>query len=59
MSFIILGLICVIVGVSILRAAIKSHDKERKYGSIGLITAGIILVMFFGIFYRYLTLFSV
>ncbi len=59
MSFIILGLICVIVGVIFLRMAIKAHDKEGKYGSIGLITAGVILVMFFGIFYRYLTLFTI
>lgn len=58
MSFIILGLICVIVGVIFFRLAIKSHDKEGKYGSIGLIAAGVILVMFFGIFYRYLTLFT-
>ena len=46
------------MGAFFLRRSIKMHDKEGKYGSIGLLIAGIILMLFFGIFYRTLVLYG-
>jgi len=58
MTFLIIGLIMVVIGVIFLRRSIKAHDKEGKIGSIGLIMAGVIVMLFFGIFYRMLTIYG-
>lgn len=58
MSFFFLGLVIVVLGAYFLRVSIKRHDKEGKFGSIGLLIAGFILMLFFGIFYRALTVFG-
>jgi hypothetical protein len=56
MSFFFIGLGMIAAGIFFLLRSIKHHDKEGKYGSIGLLMAGIVLLLFFGVFYRALIL---
>ena len=54
MTFLILGIIILILGIYFFRRAKKNHDHEGEEGSLGLMMAGIILIVFYGIFYRLL-----
>ena len=56
MPFLILGIIIIGFGIFFRHEAKKSADKEGVIGSTGLILAGIILIIFFGFFYRHLIL---
>jgi len=58
MTFLYVGILMCIAGGIFLRRSIKQHDKEGRVGSIGLIMAGVILILFFGLFYRVLTVYG-
>lgn len=59
MPFVILGIFTLLVGAFFLRLGIRGEDKEMLVGAVALIIAGIILVIFFGFFYRTLTFLSI
>lgn len=56
MPFLFLGIITLFVGMYFHREARKQGDKEGIVGTMGLIIAGIILLLIFGLFYRGLIL---
>ena len=56
MPFLILGIIIISFGLFFRFEAKKSSDSEGIIGSTGLIITGIILIIFFGLFYRHLIL---
>jgi uncharacterized membrane protein YjjP (DUF1212 family) len=56
MPFVILGIFTLLVGAFFLRLGVKNEDKEILVGSVALVIAGIVLVIFFGLFYNGLTL---
>ena len=56
MRFLILGIILLIIGIVFLRRAIKKQDEEGVVGVLALITAAVIMILFFGLFYT-LTIF--
>lgn len=52
MPFLFLGIISLVAGIIFNRMAIKSHDSDGQMGSQGLILGGIIMILFFGLYYR-------
>lgn len=56
MPFIIIGIVALLMGAYFLRLGVKEENKEILVGAIALIIAGLVLVVFFGLFYRGLTL---
>jgi len=54
MPFFILGVVILLYGTIQFAKAKKNHFHEGETGSIGLILAGIILIVLYGIFYRIL-----
>ncbi|MBI2474947.1 hypothetical protein HYV69_00790 [Candidatus Uhrbacteria bacterium] len=52
MSFIILGLIVLVFGVFFMRRSIKTNDKEGIIGFTAILIAAIVLLIFFGLFFR-------
>ena len=56
MSYFMIGVILLIIGIYFLRRAIKEGDREGIVGMTGLIIASLILIIFFGLFYRTLAL---
>ena len=59
MPFLGLGLVIIAVGIYFLNLARRRNDRDGMIGSIGLIIAGIILVVIFGLFYRSVSLFGI
>jgi hypothetical protein len=58
MPFLFLGLLIVIIGGTLFVMAKRSHDHEGEHGALALIMGGVILLFFYGLFYRGLTLFN-
>ncbi len=56
MSYFLLGVIVLIIAIIFLRRAIKTQDKEGIVGMTGLLIAAIILIVFFGLFFRAIAL---
>ncbi len=56
MSFFFLGTVIFILGIFFLQRSVRQQDREGAIGSIMMIIAGIILIIFFGLLYRGLTL---
>ena len=58
MPFLIIGLILVVAGWHFRSNAIKGHDHEGIIGATALVIAGVILIVFFGLLYRTVTLYG-
>lgn len=56
MSFLIIGLLLLVIGIYFLRKAVRNEDKEGVVGFIAVIVASVIMILFFGLFYT-LTIF--
>lgn len=54
MPFIFIGIIIIGISAYILRKAVQSKDKEGIIGQAALLVAGIIILLFFGIFYNFM-----
>tara|TARA_B100000315_G_C14083390_1_gene365908 strand:+ start:65 stop:235 length:171 start_codon:yes stop_codon:yes gene_type:complete len=54
MPFIFIGIAIVVISAFFLRKAIKSKDREGIIGVTAMLIAGIILLLFFGVFYNIL-----
>ncbi len=54
MPFFIIGLLVLIFGIYFIRQAIKQKDQEGVVGFTAIIIAAVILVIFFGLFFRVL-----
>ena len=50
--FLILGILMLVLGLFLLARSMRQKDKEGIIGSISLVSAGLILTIIFGIFYR-------
>ncbi len=58
MPFLLLGIVSLVAGLIFHRLAKKNHDHDGELGSTGLILGGILLIVFFGLYYRVVTLFG-
>jgi hypothetical protein len=58
MPFLLLGIISLVSGLIFHKMAKKGHDHDGEVGSTGLILGGIILIVFYGLYYRAMTLFG-
>lgn len=58
MPFLFIGVILFFLGLFMFRLGKKKHNHDFELGSLGLIVGGLILILFYGIFYRGLTLFG-
>lgn len=58
MPFLLLGLILIILGVFFFRMGKRTHNHDFELGSVGLLIGGLILIIFYGLFYRSMTLFG-
>jgi hypothetical protein len=56
MPFLIIGIIVVVVGWHFRAEALKGHDHEGIVGGSALVIGGVILIVLFGLLYRFLTL---
>jgi len=56
MPFFILGVIILLYGFAQFAKAKHEHSHDGEFGSIGLMIAGIILIVLYGIFYRALAI---
>jgi hypothetical protein len=54
MPFLIIGLLCLVLGVYFFRVSHHAHDEEGLVGAIALIIVGVILTFVYGIFYQLL-----
>ncbi|MBI4713593.1 hypothetical protein HY771_00145 [Candidatus Uhrbacteria bacterium] len=52
MSFIILGLIVLVFGVFFMHRSVKEQDKEGIIGFAAILIAAMMLIIFFGLFFR-------
>ncbi len=57
MPFLFLGIILIILGIFFFRMGRRTHNHDFELGSVGLLIGGIILIVFYGLFYRTLTLY--
>lgn len=52
MPFFFLGIIILLLSIYFMRMAIRDRDKEGVVGLTALIIASLILIIFFGLFFR-------
>ena len=57
MPFLFIGIILIISGIVFRRMAHHDHDHGGSVGAEHLIYAGVILILFYGLLYRGLTLY--
>ena len=51
MSFLILGLLLLVVGIYFLRQKLQAQDKFGIIGMTMVIVAAVVLILFYGLFY--------
>ena len=58
MPFLALGIVILLLGTYFYTQARRTKDRDGMIGSMGIIVAGIILIVLFGLFYRSVSLFG-
>lgn len=53
MTYIIFGLLLFIFGAYFLRKSMKEQDKEGVIGFTAILIAAMLMILFFGLFFRY------